>query len=81
MNNENDQQNGTQGTGPRDGGFSDGQTEQVSSGGAATGTDSFGQDQRSSEGEPGRARADSTGGQTEAQNSDVPDPGESDSRV
>jgi hypothetical protein len=76
MANENDQQNG-----PRDGGSSDGQTEQVSSGGAGTGPDSFGQDQRSSEGEPGRSRADSTGGQTEAQTSDVADPGESDSRV
>ena len=63
------------------GGTSDGQTEQISSGSAATGTDNFLQDENSSEGEPGRAHADSTGGQTESETSDVPNPGESDSRV
>jgi hypothetical protein len=77
MGNENDQQQ----NGPRDGGSSDGQTEQVSSGGAGTGTDSFTHDQRTSEGEPGRSRSDSTGGQTEAETSDVPDPSLSDSRI
>ena len=63
------------------GGTSDGQTEQVSSGGSGTGTDNFGQDQRSSEGEPGRSHSDGTGGQTESETSDVPDPSQSDSRV
>jgi len=90
MANENEQQNdqGGPGTGAqpigynegsREGQTTDGQTEQTSSG--QIGTDNVEQDQHSSEGEPGRAQSESTGGQNQSETSDVTNPGHSDSRV
>lgn len=64
----------------RDGGTTDGQTEQVSSG-QVGGVDNVEQDLYSSEGEPGRAQSETTRGQDVAETSDVPDPAESDSRI
>ena len=53
--------------GSREGQTTDGQTEQTSSG--QIGTDNVEQDQHSSEGEPGRAQSESTGGQNATGNS------------
>ena len=88
MANENEQQQDGPGTGSqpigynegsREGQTTDGQTEQVSSG--QIGTDNVEQDQRSSEGEPGRSQSETTGGQNQSETSDVANPTHSDSRV
>jgi hypothetical protein len=88
MPNNNDQQAGGPGggaqpigynEGSREGQTTDGQTEQTSSG--QIGTDNVEQDQHSSEGEPGRAQSETTGGQNQSETSDVANPAHSDSRV